>query len=501
MGKYAIFIVSALIFSLLTYSSALRNALFMSNTRTIESHGTNQAYNIAQSAMMIAAKDLVTNGEGSSFYPPDSTYAYPSVNGFQNWGDMHGSYNIFTRNQGDTLFTIQSTGRFDGSTYIVSLGIIKTTTGGGGGFPWPALDSAIHSDKDIAVGNGNVYGDIYAGGKFSIPNNAVVHGDVYVIPDETNAVSISSGGITGSLYANTTKANGINYTNWGANIDGNLLVGPGADPDVVAPKLSQWHPGHVGGSSGAMTEPIPPVELEAPEFPEAPDTPNSLSPISVSGGPSNDMTLDLRTGNAYTPSLSVGSDRTLTINVGDQNRTLRVGNFNMTQGHLNIISEGEGSLQLYIDDYFNIGGGSTMNNNSNPGDYERSPLGLLIAYAGSGEFVVSGSQTMNANMFIKDADLDLTASGRVNGNVISGGENVRISGDGTNNSRVIYAPNAHVLMTGSGKINGSLVAESFDGSGNFYVNYTTDFEDTLPDLPGSGGGGAATTNFAITYWN
>ncbi|MDR9367061.1 MAG: hypothetical protein RI575_17130 [Balneolaceae bacterium] len=212
------------------------------------------------------------------------------------------------------------------------------------------------------------------------------------------------------------------------------------------------------------------------------------------------MTLDLRSGNAYTPSLSVSSNRSLAIVVGDQDRTLRVGNFNMTQGHLNIISEGDGNLELYVDDYFNIGGGSSMNNNSNPGGNERTPLSLLIAYAGSTEFVVSGNQTMNANMFIKDADIDFTGSGKVNGNVISGGENVTLQGDGTNNSRVVYAPNAHVNMTGSGKINGSLVAKTFDGSGNFYVNYTTDFEDTLPDLPDSGGGGG-TTSVAISYWN
>jgi cytoskeletal protein CcmA (bactofilin family) len=464
----------------------------------VQTHSENQAYNIAQSAAMVAINDIRSDPSGSPFNPdPDSTYSYPSSSDFEDWVEMHGEYNVTTTNQGDTLLTIQSTGRFERSTYVVNVGLVKTS--GGSGFPWPAFDSAIHSDENTAITNGNVYGDVYSGGTFSIPGNAQIHGDVYVIPDETNAVTINSGGITGSLYSNTTKANGINYANWGASIDGNLLVGPGADPDIVAPKISQWHSGHVGGSQGSLSEPIPPVELEEPEFPDSPATPNLLSSISVSGGPSNDITLDLRPGNAYTPSLSVASNRTLTINVGNQDRTLRIGNFNMTQGHLNIISEGEGSLQLYIDDNFNIGGGSTMNNNSNPGDFERSPLGLLIAYAGSNEFVVSGNQTINANMFVKDADLDFTGSGKVNGNVISGGENVTIRGDGTNNSRVIYAPNAHVDMTGSGKINGSLVAKSFQGTGNFYVNYTTDFEETLPDLPGSAGGGSP--SIAVTYWN
>ena len=501
MGKYAIFIVSALIFSLLTYSSALRNAVFMSNTRTVQTHSQNQAYNIAQSAAMVVYNDIRNNPDGSSFSPEeDSTYVYPSLNGFEDWVEMHGSYNILTRNQGDSLLTIQSTGQFEGSRYIVNVGLIKTSAGGGG-FPWPAFDSAIHSDENTAITNGNVYGDVYSGGKFSIPGNAQVYGNVVVIPDEVGAVTINSGGISGSLSANTTKADGVNYTNWGASIDGNLLVGPESDPDVVAPKISQWHPGHVGGSSGAMSEPIPPIELDEPEFPDPPSIPNSISPISISGGSSNDMTLDLRSGSVYTSSISVESDRNLTIIVGDQDRTLRVGNFNMPQGHLNIISEGEGSLQLYVDDYFNIDGSSSLNNNSNPDGNERSPLSLLIAYAGSSEFVVDGAQSMNANMFIKDADLDLTASGKVNGNIVTGGENVDIEGDGTNNSRLIYAPNAHVDMAGSGKINGSLVAKSFSGTGGFYVNYTTDFEDTLPDLPDEGGSGGGATTVSISYWN
>lgn len=500
MGKYAIYIVSALIFSMLTYSSALRNALFISNSRMVESHSINQAQNIAQSALMVAVKDIMTNGGDSSFHPDeDEEYSYPSANGFSSWNELHGAYNIRTINQGDTLLTIQSTGRFDDARYMVSIGLTKTSSSSS--FPWPAFDSAIHSDENTAITNGNVYGDVFSGGRFSIPGNAHVHGDVYVIPDETGAVTINSGGINGSLYANTTQPDGINYTNWGASISGNLLVGPGADPDIVAPKISQWHRGHVGGSSGAMSEPIPPVELELPEFPDPPATPMSLSPISLSGGASNDMTLDLSSGNAYVPSITVQSNRKLNIIVGNQNRILRVGNFNMPQGHLNIISQGEGSLQLYVDDYFNIDGSSSMNNNPNPGDFERSPKGLMIAYGGSTEFEVGGNQPINANLFIKDADLDLGASGLINGNIITGGDNVNIDGDGDNFSRLIYAPNAHVNMAGSGKIKGSLVAKSFTGSGGFSVTYTTEFEDTLPELDSGGDGGGGPPSFTITYWN
>ena len=141
-----------------------------------------------------------------------------------------------------------------------------------------------------------------------------------------------------------------------------------------------------------------------------------------------------------------------------------------------------------------------MNNNSNPGGNERSPLNLLIAYGGSTEFNVGGNQPINGNIFIKDADLQIIGSGNIDGNIITGGDRVDIRGDGGNNSRVIYAPKAHVTMTGSGKVNGSVVAKSFEGQGNFRVTYTTEFEDTLPDLDGGSGGGGS-TEYNIAFWH
>lgn len=497
MGKYAIFIVSALIFSLLTYSSALRNALFMSGTRTIESHSTNQAYNIAQSAVMVVTKDIIEEGDDSSFYPDeDESYSYPSVNGFEDWEDMHGSYNVVTTNQGDTLLTIQATGRFDGSRYIVGVGLVKSSTSSS--FPWPGINSAIHSVENTVIENGAVHGDIYSGGAFSIPANAQVYGDVAVIPNQVNAVEIHSGGIHGNLYVNTTQADGVNYTNWGASISGNLLVGPGADPELVAPKISQWHGGHVGGSQGNLSEPIPEEIMELPVFPQIPQSGTSLSPITIEGNSS--QYLDLRSSNAMVPSITIKSNTTLTIEVGDKDRTLYVGDLDIEQGHVNIISEGEGRLQLLVEDSFNMGGSSSMNNNSNPGGNERSPLSLLLAYAGTNEFTIGGAQTINANFYIKDADLTMTGSGNIHGNVISGGDNVTITGDADNTSRVVYAPNAFVEMGGSGKIEGSVVSKNFRGYGGFSVIYSEEYIDTLPDLDTDGGGGGEST-FSVSYWN
>ncbi len=493
MGKYAIFIVSALIFSVITYSHGLRNALFISNSRIIQNYSQNQAHNIAHSSLMAAVKDLNENGGNITIPNPGGTFE----TGFQAWGQLHGDYNISVFNDDIiNMIRLQATGRFENSTYIAAVGLVPGA--GGGGFPWPPFDSAIQTDEDMAIGNGSVYGDVYSGGKFSIPGNARVHGNAYVYPDVVGAVTINSGGISGNLYTNTTHANGVQYTNWGADITGNLLVGQGANPATVAPPISQWHPGHVNGSSGSLSSPIPPNNIPMPDFPEIPQNQAILPSIHLSGV--GFQLLDLSGGDAYVPTIELHNDTHLTVMVGSQDRVLRVNNLNMTQGHLNIISQGDGRLQLIVENTFNITGSSSMNNNINIDGHSQSPLGLLLAYSGSNKLTIGGNIPINANLFIKDADLHLGNSGSIFGNIITGGSNVTIDGGSGNQSRVVYAPNAHVTMEGSGAVHGAVVAKSFSGSGGFLVNYTDEFMDTLPDLDSDAGGGNV-TNYSIAYWN
>jgi len=117
MGKYALILVGALIFSVLTYSYALKNALFQSNTRTVQSFSQNQAYNIAQSAAMVTINDI--RNIGSSDFNPgfDETYTYPLDGGYASWDDMHGDYRVQVANQADTLLVVQTTGRFEKSMH------------------------------------------------------------------------------------------------------------------------------------------------------------------------------------------------------------------------------------------------------------------------------------------------------------------------------------------------------------------------------------------------
>lgn len=445
MGKYAIFIVSALIFSLLTYSSALRNALFMSNTRTIESHSINQAYNIAQSAMMIAVKDITENGEDSPFHPEvDESYAYPSYNGFQNWSEMHGSYNILTSNQGDSLLTVQSTGQFEELTYLVTVGLVKTSGGGG----WvPNIDQAVHAENSIAL-NG-------------------------------------SSSIQGDASINSIQPGAVDFQGWPATITGNLFIGPNGDPDEVAPKISKWHPGHVGGDIFVMEEEL---EYEMPQFPTFPGYSAVGNSVELKGVDSQTLNPSDYTG-LYIPEISVKSNTNLTIHVGDQDRSLVVGDFDIDQGHVYIT--GTGKLNLYVQDDMTLNGSSTINST---GDVNQ----VFMYYKGSSELAFRGATSFNGGIFAETANVTLGGSNSLKGTLITGGSDVEIHGAASAESRVVFAPNAHVVLKGSGTIYGSVISDTFEAKGNSHVIYRDDLDSELPDLGGSGGGDPT---FSISYWN
>lgn len=448
MGKYAIFIVSALIFSLLTYSSALRNALFISNTRTVESHSQNQAYNISQSAMMVVINDIRSDPENSDFHPdPDSTYYYPSLNGFEDWAEMHGSYNISSTNQGDTLLVIQSRGRFDDSNYNVNVGLVKTS---GGTFVWPPIDTAVHADQDIRLtGSGTIQGNA-----------------------STNSAN------TGSVFMNG-----------GAGITGNLAIGPGGNPDDVVDKPN-WHGGVQGGVFALDT----PYEYELPEFPDLPVLPSGSSFKTEKWNDDTDFYANQYTG-YYIPEISVNQNRSMNIHIGDQNRKIYVGDLNVQNGHINFV--GSGSVELYVYNDINFGSGSSLNCNA---QWNASPCTgetsqLMTYYGGSNEFRLAGGQFFNGNIFIENADVKLTGGSKLQGNLITGGDDLEVAG-GLEAVSAFYAPNADVKFTGGGNLSGFVVSKNFSASGGTWV-YEANLDTDLPELEGEGGG----ATFTVSYWN
>ncbi|MCH8558134.1 MAG: polymer-forming cytoskeletal protein [Balneolia bacterium] len=504
MGKYSILLVLGLSVVMFTYSFLLRNTFFSGNERVVEMYEFNQAHNIAQGALMTVIRDL-NNGESSIEIP---VAGGSSSTGFSSWPDMMGDYNIDIRHDSARdLMIVESTGRFDGTEYTVTAGLRSSAAG----FNWPDMDFALYTEDYLSINSGSIEGDIFSGGKLTVDGNAQIRGNataalsgnsplldlgLITFGERTVSATIGSGRIHGDLYTNATNDGGVEYTNWSAEIMGNLLVGPGGNPSNVAPKMSLWHPGHVKGNQGSLNAEIPPQLLPMPVFPEIPGGLNTLLDVNLSGV--SNQNIDLRNlGDAYIQNINISNDTVLNIVVGDQDRVLRVSNFNMPQGHLNIISEGSGNLQLIIDNTFTIAGSSSMNNNENQGGNSRMPQSLLLAYGGSQELSIGGDIPINANLYVESADLRLGNSGSLKGNIISGGENITIDGGSQNQSRLIYAPHANVTMGGSGTVLGAIAARSFSGSGGFKIDYSGDFENFLPELASDDDSG----RFTIAFWN
>lgn len=193
MGKYSLLLVAALIFSMITYSYALRNAVIQSNVRTVQSFSQNQAQNIAQSATMLAINEIRQNENSNFIANTDDTYAYPSQNSFETWDELNGSYMIRTINQGDSLLVLQSIGRFENSEYAVNVGLLM---GGSGSWNPSIIDQAVHAESEIDLGNGSIDGDASVNqpynalkinrngsitGNFQFYNNALEPGNTDII--------------------------------------------------------------------------------------------------------------------------------------------------------------------------------------------------------------------------------------------------------------------------------------------------------------------------------
>ncbi|MEX0648812.1 MAG: hypothetical protein WEA56_12460 [Balneolaceae bacterium] len=439
MGKYAIIFVFTLIFALITYSHGLRNVLFTSQAQAVYGYSLTQAQNIAQSTAMIVV-NRIREDDNSVIPPPDQVFHIPAGgNIYQSWEGMGGEFKIRVQNQGDSLLTIQSEGRFEERDYLVT----------------------VMLDKSDPLWDANLTHAVFAGSSVIMSGSSQIIGDV-----GTNAVT----------------ANAVTFSG-NPHIDGSLLVGPGGDPDEVL-DAPDWK-GTNSWVSGGVTNLPQPLEFEIPPFPDFPPQTNPISDIVLTGGNSTTIPASEITG-SYIPEIRIQSDNTLTIDTQGQDIELHIGNLNIQQGHLNFT--GGGNVTMNVEDNITVSGSSTANSNGNTAD-------MFINYKGTNSIDFAGATNVNSHFFAETADVSLAGSGGLQGHVITGGNNVTISGAAEAISRTIYAPNADVELTGSGSVRGSIVAETFRAVGNSQVYFEADLDSELPEIKLSDG------EVAILSWH
>jgi hypothetical protein len=429
MGRYAIMTVLALTFGLIAYGHGLRSTFWASEMDVVRIFSDTQARNIAQSAAFIASMRVAN--EDAAFDPAANTTIFlPNADSsFSTWTAMNGGYRYEVQNIGDSLLVVRSFGQFGNSEYRVDVTIAFAEDS------WnPNLDRAVFSGTTIDL--------------------------------------TGSSGVVGGHVATNSTAPGAVTMGWSTFIDSSLAVGPGANPAIV---VNNSRPLNANIGSGVRNL-ANHENYELPAFPTFPAMANVALPINVSGG-SNQTITHTYFENSYVPLIRVRSNRTLTINVGNEDRVLRVGTLNIEQGHLNIT--GTGKLTIYIEDSFNLGGSSTMNQH-------RDSNTAFVYYAGTSALSFTGSTMYKGGIYAQTANIGIGGSGGIQGNIITGGAEVNIFGNAEALSRIVYAPNAHVSLTGSGRIRGAVVSNSFSAVGNTRVIYSATFDDDLPtDLKGS----------------
>ncbi len=442
MGKYALILVMALSFAVMIYALTINTSSLTADMRNVDSYSIGQARSIAQSAAQVAVAKIL-DADDTEFNPaPGSTIHFPADGtSFSSWADLEGEYRLRIQNQDDTLIVMQAIGRFNGREYPVRVGMANDGTSGGG---WPVMDMAVFAEETIDIQNGNIVGNIG----------------------------------TNSTFPGTFSFGG--NPNVRANQD-TLFVGPGVYPGAV---ISVPH-SH-GPLNDIAKENLPELRYyPLPHFPESPDFGFSQGSVTTNW-PNIHITLDPHEyNNKYFDEIKVESSRQLTFNVGDSHRSIRVGHLNLEQGDIHI--NGSGSLTIYVDDNITISGSSKLN-------YSGETDQLFVYYNGESELRVAGNTRFNAGIFAKEANIVLVGSGQIFGHIITGGLDVSVGGAGV--SRVVYAPNAHVRLHGSGAT-GAIVANTFRMNGN-PLTYSPNYDSELPELTFEDTGGEG---LRIASWN
>ncbi|KGP72657.1 DUF7305 domain-containing protein [Pontibacillus yanchengensis] len=313
----------------------------------------------------------------------------------------------------------------------------------------------------------------------NIPNDIAVYAE--------NNISLKGGAnINGNIGTSSEEANSIELKG-GSSINGDVYVPLGAENIAVdAPHY--------------MNVPKPksvesPKKFELPPFPSYPNPPlypNQTVKKSewnqyevVKDG---DLRIDNWMVNDYTLSLEkdvkfneirLTSNNSLTVNIGDQHRSIVVEHLNISNGTLDI--KGTGSLTIYVKEEITMGSGSILN-----GSEEVKKLNIFLADSQkTKKFKVSGDQKIYGSIYVEKADIDISGGGEFRGHIFTGGDNFKVSGGALAAApSLLYAPNASFVLSGGGKVYGSIISKDFSGVGGTNVWFDGDLDlSYLPFIP------------------
>ena len=266
--------------------------------------------------------------------------------------------------------------------------------------------------------------------------------------------------IMGNVATNANTAKTVVFEGTAHISQGELFIGVNGDPELVLSIPYASAPSKQIKVNNLDEKRVYPL----PNFPQFPNDLPYRGSVSTA---SQDAFIIEEDG--YYDLIQVVSDRKLEIDLKGGTRTLRVKNFKIEQGTIELRNVGSNSLlQLYVEDQIVLTGSSKVNEGGNPRT-------VVIYYSGTSEINFGGSTKLVGSLFAKQAKIVITDSGGVHGDIVTGGNNVTVEGDADVVTRVIYAPKASLNSTGSGKVKGTVIVASavIEGDGCHITSDTT----------------------------
>lgn len=269
--------------------------------------------------------------------------------------------------------------------------------------------------------------------------------------------------VTGDIGTNQSNEGSIRIDG-NPKIEGDLYVGPDGSSDTV--ETPDWY--KLEGEIHNLQEE---QEFPLPEYPEFPTYLPYFSETFTAGWwPSPPYYIN---NSIWYDKIEVQSE--LIINIYDEDLIIRADEFIVSgSGKVTINKHGSGKLKLFVSEKFELNGSGTVNNNGDPDD-------VFMYYSGDHTLNPSGNTKFFGSVYVEKADIEITGSGGIIGNIISGGDTVRISGDASALVRTLYAPSADIIFTGSGKAKGAVLGNNVHMQGGSSVEYDKSIEDIDPE--------------------
>lgn len=397
----------------------------------------------------------------------------------------------------EKIYTVMSIGTIDSISRTVTKSfIIKRTSGGGSGFK---SDYAILTKGSMDFEGGEVNGPIFSNGDINLSlteGETIINGNVY---SRGNLVFDNSAKIYGDAYAKGF----LKLNNWGDFISNNAYI----LKDIYI-NTGNTLEGHIRGNayipaSGTEEGFIKMNEVELPSedsFPKFPDFPNESECVIKTKSDIVDGVLDIRGPNkaTYIPQPTVKfptndpyiAELKIKYDDGD---ILMLNSLDIGWSTINL--EGNGRLNIYIKGSIKLNGlALNIPKGQNRENYtvekaKENANNLAIYVKGDSnrgnnkQIKVEGSDVIIGSIFAEDANFTVSGSGKFHGNLVTGGQEVLIEGGAKATTQIIYAPNAHVILKGSGHLKGPIVSNTFksDGDGNVSYDPESDSEEIIDD--------------------